>query len=127
MDSVELHFQSVRTDPKNDHLSDEDLYKAEYYDKARHCIWRACRKAFADGAVKLYSLADTRHTFSANRKAKNGLLSTSLELGHSGTTSTKDEYSPASKAWNKYKSKHVETLGSAPIHHQMPSPASKND
>lgn len=110
---VKLHMKSIKnllsaaTAP--DHpsaakkLSREQVFEKYYYNPVRHCIWRACLKAFPDG--RLYSLVDTRSTFSANRKADIGLEGASKELGHASPTTSRDFYAPASKAWTRYRNK----------------------
>lgn len=123
MTSTKLILQEARTDSVNDRISDEDLYKVKYFDKIRHCIWRACRGAFPGDPKKRYSLSDMRQTFSANRKAQNGLWSTAIELGHTGVTSTKDHYAPASKAWSRYKPKPGETSRLVPTRNLISAPA----
>lgn len=80
--------------------SDEEIFTEACFNPVRNTIYRACKRAFPD---KLYSLADTRSTFSANRKASMGLQSASADLGHTSITSSRDFYAPASKAWARYK------------------------
>ena len=97
---------------KNDQfLSQEELFSTYYYTPARHCIWRACLSVFPD--KRTYSLTDTRSTFSANRKALNGLVATAAEMGHAGVTTAKDYYAPASSAWVRYKKRPSMNLVSA--------------
>lgn len=81
----------------------DEVFARHYFNPARHCIWRACKSLFPDGT--LYSLADARSTFSANRKAQLGLLAASRELGHAGITTSRDYYARANKAWRRYQPK----------------------
>ena len=111
---VNLHMQAVHSTikreyqlqsnwPEAERLSEEQIFAKHYYGRIRHCLWRACQKAFNN--EELYSLVDTRSTFSANRKGLVGLHEAARELGHSPTTS-KDYYAPASKAWSQYRQNH---------------------
>ena len=104
IDSVQLVIESERKlaqpTPGED-ITTEIIFRDGYFNPARHCIWRACKKAFPNG--DLYSLVDTRSTFSANRKAQFGLEGASRDLGHQGVTTSRDHYAPASKAWSRYK------------------------
>lgn len=105
---VRLHMESVQTMLSEqrasnagngvDAVSDETIFNDHYYTPLRHTIWRACKKTFDD---KLYSLADARQTFSANRKAAAGTRSAQADLGNTYTTA-RDHYAPASKAWSRY-------------------------
>lgn len=117
---VNLHMQAVHTTikrerqlqsnwPEVERLSDEEIFAKSYYGRIRHCLWRACAKAFNN--EELYSLVDTRSTFSANRKGLVGLQEAARELGHTPTTS-KDFYAPASKAWSQYRQKHGNSIES---------------
>jgi hypothetical protein len=118
MDAVAMAIDvAQRTDKVS---SVEKIFKEKYYEKARHCIWRACSTIFADDGEKLYSFADTRQTFSANRKALNGRESAAAELGHSVTTS-KDHYAPARKSWSKYKEVNTQTHAAVPAQAQIPA------
>ena len=76
----------------------EKVYKAEFYAKVRIAVWRACKFLF--GEEKLYSPADARSTFAANRKAQFGIEQTAIDMGHTSTTKTRDHYAPARKAWS---------------------------
>jgi hypothetical protein len=78
----------------------EDLWSRKYFNAIRSAIWRVCRKIFTDG--RLYSLADTRSTFAANRKALSGLKATAMAMGHVWPETTRDFYAPARRAWTKY-------------------------
>ena len=88
-------------------VSDEKLFGDNYFNPLRHTIWRACKKVFTD---KLYSLVDARQTFSANRKAATGGKNAQIDLGHNSYTTSKDYYSPASRAWSKYRNMHKQAL-----------------
>lgn len=121
---VKLHMDAVQSViAANQRLEPErsvaDIFDKKYYAKARHCVWRACTTIFADDD-KLYSLADTRQTFSANRKALNGRANAAAELGHTITTS-KDHYAPARKAWGKYQQKNKQKLEAIPVQAQIPT------
>ena len=107
--AVDLHMSAVRQvlserlgaiteETPRDKI--ENVYREDYYNMVRHTLWRACKKAFPDG--RLYSLADARSTFSANRKAAQGLAATSMEMGHAGTTTTRGNYASAAAAWRGY-------------------------
>lgn len=111
---VTLHMQSVQACidrelklqlnwPVEERQSTAIIFNKKYFDRIRHCIWRACTDIFSGDAM--YSLYDTRSTFSANRKGMVGGSEAARELGHSATTS-KDYYAPASKAWTAYKPVH---------------------
>jgi hypothetical protein len=78
----------------------EDFWSKKYFNALRSAIWRVCRKVFTDG--RLYSLADTRSTFAANRKALSGLKATAMAMGHVWPETTRDFYAPARRAWTKY-------------------------
>lgn len=119
---VKLHMDAVQSViAANQRLEPDrsvaDIFDKKYYAKARHCVWRACVTIFAD-EDKLYSLADTRQTFSANRKALNGRTSAAAELGHTITTS-KDHYAGERKAWNRYKHTEKQSLASTPAQAQV--------
>lgn len=73
------------------------VFSRDYYAGVRITVWRACKKIF--GPDKLYSPADTRSTFAANRRAKAGLRQTSLDMGHTSTTMTREHYAGPQKAW----------------------------
>jgi len=75
----------------------EKTYTVEFYGKSRIATWRACNARF--NHEKLYSMADARSTFAANRKAQFGIERASADLGHSGTSQTRNNYAPARKAW----------------------------
>lgn len=118
---VTLHMQSVQAClererklqlnwPIEERQSDDEIFTKRYYGRVRHCLWRACDLAFK--GEELYSLVDTRSTFSANRKGRIGLAEAAKELGHSPTTS-KDYYAPASKAWAAYKPVHGNTAATS--------------
>lgn len=77
----------------------ERVYVREYYNGVRIAIWRACKKLF--GEDKLYSPADTRSTFSANRKAQAGLRQASSDLGHTSVNMTRAHYASARDAWSR--------------------------
>ena len=122
---VRLHMDAVAmaidVAQRTDRVSSvEKIFKEKYYEKARHCIWRACSTIFADDGEKLYSFADTRQTFSANRKAQKGNASAAAELGHSVTTS-KDHYAGKRKAWTKYKQTDKQALSAVPAQAQIPT------
>lgn len=105
MDAVAMDIKETQEKAELDGASKaeptEPLLSDYYYNTVRHCIWRTCKQIFPDG--RLYSPTDTRSTFSANRKALNGLVSASAELGHASITTSRDFYAPASKAWIGYK------------------------
>ena len=75
----------------------EKVYKEEFYSKVRISVWRASKLLF--GEDKLYSPADARSTFAANRKARVGIEQTALDMGHTSTKKTRDHYASARKAW----------------------------
>lgn len=79
------------------HETLEDVFRLDFHAKVRVSIWRACKMLF--GEDKLYSPADARSTFAANRKGQHGLAKTATDLGHTGTSKTRDHYAPARKAW----------------------------
>ena len=79
----------------HDDLAQE--FSRDYYAGVRITVWRACKKLF--GPDKRYSPADTRSTFAANRRAKAGLRQTSLDMGHTSTTMTREHYAGPQKAW----------------------------
>lgn len=106
MDSVAMDLQKTKDESQGD-APTELVLSDYYYNTVRHCIWRTCKQIFPDG--RLYSPADTRSTFAANRKALNGLVAASVEMGHAGVTSSRDFYAPASKAWLGYKPKPVKS------------------
>jgi hypothetical protein len=121
---VKLHMDSVQSvisakQRLYPNSSVAAIFGKHYYSKSRHCVWRACVTIFED-EDKLYSLADTRQTFSANRKALNGRESAAAELGHSITTS-KDHYAPARKAWTKYKQMDEQALSVVPVQVSLPA------
>lgn len=89
--------------PEEERQTDEEIFARNYYGRIRHCLWRACNSVFK--GEEMYSLVDTRSTFSANRKGLVGLHAAAKDLGHTPTTS-KDYYAPASKAWTAYKPTH---------------------
>jgi hypothetical protein len=93
----EKYGQDWRNTVPSDEL--EKVYKAEFYAKVRIAVWRACKFLF--GEVKLYSPADARSTFAANRKARFGIEQTAIDMGHTSTKKTRDHYAPARKAWSK--------------------------
>jgi hypothetical protein len=107
---VKLHMESVKRALEEGRAkiqaeglppkSDEDIFADDYFNPLRHTIWRASKKAFED---KLYSLVDARQTFSANRKAALGGAGAQADLGHTGYTTSRDHYAPASRAWRRYK------------------------
>ena len=90
--------------PKDKQMAVDEIYAKFYYMKIRHCLWRASTSAF--NGEHMYSLVDTRSTFSANRKAAVGLEQAAKEMGHTGPFSARDYYAPASKAWSRFKQKH---------------------
>lgn len=118
---VRLHMESVRSvmdeekakaaaageEPK----SDEKIFSDAYFHPLRHTIWRACKKVFPD---QLYSLVDTRSTFSANRKAAMGGASAQHDLGHASYSTSRDHYAPASRAWTRYKNAQKPGSAAAP-------------
>lgn len=121
---VRLHMDSVQSviaakQRLYPNCSVAAIFDKHYYSKSRHCVWRACVTIFAD-EDKLYSLADTRQTFSANRKAQKGNVSAAAELGHTITTS-KNHYAPARKAWTKYKQTNKQAQAAVPAQAQKPS------
>ena len=101
---IDVHMRKKFGDDYRDKI-DIDILNSEfstgYFNMVRQCIWRACKALFPDG--RKYSPADARSTFSANRKASQGLKATSLELGHAGLTTSRFYYAPAQKAWSRFK------------------------
>jgi hypothetical protein len=77
-----------------------EIYSDKYMRYVRTAIWRTCRTTFTDG--RLYSLADARSTFAANRKALAGLKAAALDMGHAWPQTTRDFYAPARRAWSRY-------------------------
>lgn len=76
----------------------EQIYTKNYYQSVRMAVFRACKTLFR--GEKIYSPADTRSTFAANRKAKMGLRQASADLGHTSTAMTKAHYAGARDAWD---------------------------
>lgn len=118
---VMLHLESVRLSvererklqlnwPEAECQTDEEIFAKNYYGRIRHCLWRACNSVFK--GEEMYSLVDTRSTFSANRKGLVGLHAAAKDLGHTPTTS-KDYFAPASKAWTAYKPTHGNATAAA--------------
>lgn len=75
----------------------EHTFQKDFYNGVRLALWRACQNLFSDG--RIYSPADGRSTFAANRKAKAGLAVASKDLGHHGIRTTIKHYAGARKAW----------------------------
>ena len=87
-----------------------------FYKRTRDYLYRACKSIFPDG--KVYSLYDTRSTFSAIRKKAQGLEKTSEEMGHAGTSSTTKNYAPMRDAWHNLNKRRKPT----PVNIQNPTP-----
>lgn len=110
--SVDAHLQEIaqfmqqkidwfkRKNPSATDIPVVELYSDKYMRNVRMAIWRTCRATFTDG--RLYSLADARSTFAANRKALAGLKAASLAMGHAWPQTTRDFYAPARRAWSRY-------------------------
>lgn len=124
---VTLHMQSVQAClerelklqlnwPVEERQSADVIFNKKYFDRIRHCIWRSCTVIFNGDAM--YSLYDTRSTFSANRKGMVGGLEAARELGHSVTTS-RSFYAPASKAWAAYKPVHGNSTAASAVQGQV--------
>jgi integrase len=123
MESIKRVITEVRNDPAiTGPKTDAAIFSKHYFDCARQCILRASKKAFADG--RLYSLSDTRSTFSANRKAAVGNQAASKELGHASITTSRDFYAPASKAWEKYKPQNAQRSGQGDSNTSLPKSVS---
>jgi len=74
-------------------------YQNSFYPMIRMAVRRACKAIFKDGRV--YSPADARSTFAANRRAKLGLQQTKEDLGHSSSVITRSHYAGPQKAWDR--------------------------
>jgi len=103
---VVLHMAAIKTvmtemvGPGYAELAKEELeeaFRQFYFHPVRNVLWRACKKAFPDD--RLYGQADARSTFAANRKRQYGLKQTALDMGHSGTTTTRANYAPGRLGW----------------------------
>lgn len=103
---VVLHMAAIKTvmtemvGPGYGDLPKEELeeaFRKFYFHPVRNVLWRACKKAFSDD--RTYGLADARSTFAANRKRQYGLKQTALDMGHSGTTTTRGNYAPGRYGW----------------------------
>jgi hypothetical protein len=88
-----------RKNPESE-LRVEELFSNTYLSAVRGAIWRACRRIFL--SERLYSLADARSTFAANRKALAGLKATAMDMGHAWPQTTRDFYAPARRAWARH-------------------------
>jgi hypothetical protein len=103
---VVLHMAAIKTvmtemvGPGYGDLPKEELeeaFRKFYFHPVRNVLWRACKKAFSDD--RTYGLADARSTFAANRKRQYGLKQTSLDMGHSGTRTTRGSYASGRLGW----------------------------
>lgn len=103
---VVLHMAAIKTvmievvGPEYADLPKEELeeaFRKFYFHPVRNVLWRACKKAFPDG--RLYGLADARSTFAANRKRQFGLQQTALDMGHSGSRTTRGSYASGRQGW----------------------------
>lgn len=72
-----------------------------FYSRCRTNLYRACKAVFDDN--RTYSLYDGRSTFSACRKATQGVQKTSEELGHTSRDSSSKFYAKSAEAWSTYK------------------------
>lgn len=105
---IEMHLKYVneffeaRFGPNwrdRDHTTLEEVYNKDYASKVRIAVWRACKALFSDG--RLYSPADARSTFAANRRAMISTKQTQLDLGHSSINITRKNYAGPKQAWKK--------------------------
>ncbi|MDM7322077.1 MAG: hypothetical protein P3W87_002080, partial [Gammaproteobacteria bacterium] len=81
-------------------IDPEQLYEPfhkHYYAPVRHAVWRTCKKLF--NGEKIYSPADTRSIFAANRKRQYGTARTQKDLGHASEYVTSHHYGSARHAW----------------------------
>lgn len=101
-------------------------FQHAFNSKAKHCLWRVCCDIFSGRDERLYSLSDTRQTFSANRKAMLGNEGAAKELGHSITVS-RGSYAPASEAWSRYKEKPSQEQLNQPAQAPTPGPIQPNN
>lgn len=95
-------FMTEKVGPDYDELPQEELedaFRKFYIEPIRKVILRACKRAFSD--KRTYGLADARSAFAANRKRQNGLEQTAVDMGHSGTTTTRGSYAPGRLGWAK--------------------------
>lgn len=91
-----------------------------FYKRTRDYLYRACKNIFPDG--KVYSLYDTRSTFSAIRKKSQGLEKTAEEMGHAVTSSTTKHYAPMRDAWHNLNKRRKPT----PVNTESPTPDSED-
>ena len=130
-DSVQRHLDNLQNFYKSripeytPEYQDREIlshhFNEEFYKRTRDYLYRACKNIFPDG--KVYSLYDTRSTFSAIRKKSQGIEKTAEEMGHSSTSSTTKHYAPMREAWHNLNKRRKPT----PINIQSPTPDSGHD
>jgi len=130
-DSVQRHLDNLQNFYKSripeytPEYQDREIlshhFNEEFYKRTRDYLYRACKNIFPDG--KVYSLYDTRSTFSAIRKKSQGIEKTAEEMGHSSTSSTTKHYAPMREAWHNLNKRRKPT----PINSQSPTPDSGHD
>ena len=101
LDNLAHFYKSKIPDYTPDYNDKEVLSKhfnEVFYKRTRDYLYRACKNIFPDG--KIYSLYDTRSTFSSIRKKSQGLEKTSEEMGHASIFTTRDNYAPMRDAWH---------------------------